>query len=332
MHALVYEAPRTMVLRELDVPTPAPGEVLVRVAYSGICGSELSGYLGQSSLRQPPLVFGHEFTGHVCALGADVADGLAVGDRVAVNPLTACGQCPSCTSGQPQRCPDRRLLGAHLPGSNAEYVVTPSASVLTLPPHLDLRVAALAEPAACALHAAERTQVRAGDPALVVGVGPIGHLVVQALRMAGADPVFVYDRNAARCAAATRAGATPVLSVDQLSGLQVAVAVDAVGSTSSRESCVAASRPGAVIALVGLHADRSELPINTVVRNEVTLSGVFAYTPTHFQAGLSRLADGRMGLSDGLVTAPLSDGPRWYERLTSGDDTLKVLLEPAVTG
>src|ERR1700741_4242073 len=116
MQSLVWEAPRVMNMREQDRPAPAPGEALVKVSYVGICGSELSGYLGQNSLRVPPLVMGHEFAGTIAAVGAGVAD-LAIGDRVAVNPLSGCGVCALCRLGLGNLCAKRQIIGIHRPGA-----------------------------------------------------------------------------------------------------------------------------------------------------------------------------------------------------------------------
>ena len=122
MKALVYEGPREMNVREVDVPTVEPDEVLIRVAYSGICGSELSGYLGQNALRKPPLIFGHEFSGTIADLGEQAASmqELSAGQRVTANPLISCGRCEKCLGGRQQLCVRRKLLSASLPGSNAE--------------------------------------------------------------------------------------------------------------------------------------------------------------------------------------------------------------------
>src|ERR1700733_6476077 len=140
MKALVYLAPRHMEMQDLDPPDAGPDDVAIRVTYSGICGSELSGYLGTNSLRKPPLVFGHELSGHVVALGGGAeSGGLTVGAAVTVNPLVTCGACEFCVSGRQNLCQRRLLLGASLPGSNAEYINVPAASVLPLPAGMDLR-------------------------------------------------------------------------------------------------------------------------------------------------------------------------------------------------
>lgn len=327
MQALVYEAPREMVLRRVPAPTAGPGEVLVRVAYSGICGSELSGFLGQSSIRTPPLVFGHEMSGRVEAVGEGVA-GLAPGMPVTANPLVTCGTCAACTSGVEQRCAQRLLLGASLPGCNAELVVVPAASVLPLPDGLDLRQASLVEPAAFALHAAEAAGAPA-TPALVVGAGPIGLLIVQALLAAGAPAPLVAELNPARAAMAERAGA---VLVDLAEVRSADLAFDAVGTEGTRQASFAALAPGGTLVLVGLHTDATSLPLNRAVRDELVVRGVFAYAHRHVEAALAGIAAGRLGLAEGVVEAPLADGQRWYERLVDGDPASKVLLVPGGAG
>lgn len=323
MEALVYEAPREMVLRRLPVPQPGPGEVLVRVAYSGICGSELSGFLGQSSIRTPPLVFGHELAGHVESVG-DGVDGLAAGQTVTANPLVTCGQCRYCAAGVEQRCPQRLLLGASLPGCNAELVVVPASRVLPVPEGTDLRQASLVEPAAFALHAVEAAGTSEA-PALVVGAGPIGLLIVQALVASGAPAPLVAELNPARAAMAERAGAQLVALADVRG---VDLAFDAVGSEGTRQAAFASLAPGGTLILVGLHTDATSLPLNRAVRDELAVRGVFAYAHRHVAHALDGIASGRLGLAEGVVEAPLADGAQWYQRLIDGDPAAKVLLVP----
>ena len=337
MKALVYEAPTVMNLRDLDTPEPRKGEVLVKVAYSGICGSELSGFLGQNSLRNPPLVFGHELSGTIAHIGDDVGSDLSVGARVTVNPLISCGQCNSCVSGRANLCPRRLLLGASLPGSNAEYVVVPAGVVETVPDGLCLKDAAMSEPAACAVHAVSLSGVRPGDTALVIGAGPIGLFLVQVLRAHGVRQVLVSERSQQRQSLAAGYGATmvPDAAVDLVEavasltgGMGAEVSFDAAGTESTRRNAIANTAPGGRAMLIGLHSDETSLSVNTAIRNEIGLQGVFAYTPAAFRTALSWLAERRLGLESGVVEAALADGPEWYERLVAGDSASKVLLCP----
>ncbi|MGW1802511.1 zinc-dependent alcohol dehydrogenase [Streptomyces sp. NPDC001984] len=336
MRALVYEAPETMILREVEAPSPRPDEAIIRVAYSGICGSELSGFLGHNSLRKPPLVFGHELSGWIESVGEDVA-GLATGTPVTVNPLVTCGRCDYCVSGRQPLCPQRQLLGAHLPGCNADLVAVPAASVLPLPDGMSLRDAAMAEPAACAVRAVETSGIGPTSSALVLGAGPIGLFILQILEQYGVIQRFVADLNPARLAMATAMGATAVRPgpdgvaaavLEATGGRGVDVSFDAVGSPQTRRDCLSSTVPGGELVLVGLHTDETSFPVNSIIRSQVTLSGVFAYSTANFRTALRWLEAGRIGLQEGVVVAPLSDGPQWYARLVGGDGAAKVLLQP----
>jgi threonine dehydrogenase-like Zn-dependent dehydrogenase len=328
-----------MILRDIDAPRLGERDVLIEVAYSGICGSELSGFLGRSSLRKPPLVFGHEVSGRIHALGAEAGPtyGLRKGQLVTANPLIYCGRCEFCVTGRQQLCCRRLLLGATLPGCNAEYVAVPAFAVLALPDTLDLKDASMAEPAACAVHAVERSAVRPGASALVVGAGPIGLFILQALKLHGVVNLYVAELNPARLRMAVELGAVAVggdgedvaTSVQRASSDRgVDLAFDAVGSPATRQACLAATRSGGQIIAVGLHSHETALPVNTLVRSELTVIGSFAYTVESFRNALTWLAEMRMGIRDGVVVAPLSDGSSWYQRLIDGDPASKVLLDP----
>ncbi len=338
MRALVYEAPRVMTLRTVPDPVPGPDEVVIAVRYSGICGSELSGFLGTNSLRTPPLVFGHELSGHVVQTGDRVPElpWCREGAAVTANPLASCGRCEHCLGGQQQRCPDRRLLGAHVPGANAEFVSVPWQAVLGVPEGVELRQAAMAEPAAYALRAVGAGAPDPSSTALVVGAGPIGLFILQVLACYGVRTRFVFDRHPDRCAAAARTGAVAVPSGvdlptwvrDATGGRGCDLTFDAVGSEHTRLDCVQSAALGGQVLLCGLHTDRTALPLNTVVRSEIRLTGVFGYTDNEFRTAFSWLAEGRIGLREGVVEAPLEAGQDWYTRLVEGDAAAKVLLTP----
>lgn len=339
MKALVYEGPRQMNLRDLPEPAAGPEEVVIKVAYSGICGSELGGYLGHNTLRQPPLVMGHEFSGEIVALGEQAAQhnpGLAAGQRVAVNPLWYCSRCRYCLTGRQNLCQQRQLLGAHRPGSYAELVKTFARMVYPLPDSLSLEDAALAEPLACALRVAELAACTPPDTVLITGLGPIGLLALQAIRAWGVSAILATDTDPARRAMGEHFG---VRVFDPLAGDVVAwvqgetggvdVTIDAVGAAATRQQCLAAVAAGGRVVFIGLHEEESSLPVNLMVRKEITVRGAFAYTPRNFETALAWLAAGRIELKPWLVTAPLAEGPAWFERLVSRPGPVaKVLLYP----
>jgi threonine dehydrogenase-like Zn-dependent dehydrogenase len=329
MSALVYEAPFQMNMRQVPIPVLQPDEALIRVAYSGICGSELSGYEGKSSLRKPPLIMGHEFSGHIEAIGSDVhRSELKVGVAVTANPLVSCRQCRYCLSGKQQLCPNRKLLGAHVPGSNAEFVAIRADALFLIPPELSPAMAALSEPAACALHAAVLAKPSPDEQALVVGAGPIGLMVIQALADRGIKRIFCIDLNAERLAMAEKLGAVPG-TFESLASQPVDIAVDAVGALATRQGCARVVRSGGRIIWIGLHESDTVLPINDFIRREISSYGSFAYTPIDFDNALQALAQKRITLEEAWTQIePLENGTACYEKLLHGAPISKFWLTP----
>ncbi|GAA2580219.1 galactitol-1-phosphate 5-dehydrogenase [Dactylosporangium fulvum] len=339
MRALVLDRVHRFALKERPTPDPGPHEVLVRVTAAGICGSELAGFKGTDGLRHPGLVFGHEFLGSIAAVGEAVPnDGvIAVGATVTANPLRSCGHCRLCRLGSPQLCQSRLLLGGHVDGCNAEYVVVPAASVHVVDHLADPNATVFAEPTACALHAVALTTIEPGDSALVLGAGPIGLLILEVLRAHGVESLWFTERNDARATAAEATGAVRLSHIpteltsqvhELTDGLGSDAVFDAVGSSSMRLLAATLTRPGGDACFVGLHDADSVLPWRDLIRREVTCTGSFAYTPADFSEAVESLGRGHLRFRGEVVRAPLADGQAWYERLLDGHPAAKVLLEP----
>src|SRR5215472_3605261 len=197
MKALLLSEYRRLEMTDVATPKPQPGGVLLRVAGCGICGSDVHGYDGSSGRRIPPIVMGHEAAGTIAALGKNVA-GFAQGDRVTFDSTVYCGACAPCLRGEINLCDNRQVLGVSCSdyrraGAFAEYIAVPSRIVYRLPDNLSFPEAAMLEALAVAVHAVSLAQVSANRPALVVGAGMIGLLIVQALRATGCSPVFATD-------------------------------------------------------------------------------------------------------------------------------------------
>jgi 2-desacetyl-2-hydroxyethyl bacteriochlorophyllide A dehydrogenase len=337
MKTLVWEGAELMNIRQQDTLQPAPDEVLIRVAYAGICGSELSGYLGHNALRVPPLIMGHEFAGEIVALGTDVKH-LAAGQLVTVNPLDYCGTCEYCQRGLNQLCVNRRLVGAHRPGAFAEYVAVPARLVNVLPAGMDTATGALTEPVGCAVRIGELAGDVQDADCLIIGAGPIGLLALQILMLNGAKRVFVAELDTHRLAMAQALGAeiiqprevdTVKTVRDRTSNRGVKVAIDAVGTALTRDQCVKALQSTGTFILSGLHEESSTLPIADMIRREIITKGSFAYSPQNFADALSLLAAGKVRLSPWIIEAPLEEGDSWFKRLIKEPgDVSKVLLVP----
>ena len=340
MKSLVWEAPRSLALRETPMPTLSADEVLIRVAYGGICGSELSGYLGHNSLRVPPLVMGHEFSGEIVEMGeqaASVNPSLSLGANVTVNPLFCTDNSIWDRRGLNQLCPNRRLIGAHRPGAYAEFVAVPAQTVTRLPAGMSLRTGSLTEPTACGVRIGDLAGDVAGQSCLIIGAGPIGLLALQALKLKGVREVFIADLDGERLAMGAALGGTAlaprsvdvVQTVKEATGGGVAVAIDAVGAAVTRRQCVSATQPTGTVILSGLHEEVSEVPAADIIRREIVVRGSFAYTPANFAEALRLLERGEMRLDPWIVEAPLSEGGAWFDRLIDAPgDVSKVLLKP----
>lgn len=331
MKALIYEGPKMMNMRKIPIPRLEEGEVLIKVHRVGICGSELGGYLGHNSLRKPPLVMGHEFSGVIADICGDV-EHLLPGDKVTVNPLISCMRCSDCQSGTPQLCANRSLLGAHQSGAFAEFVKVPANNTYRLPAHVSMDTGALTEPFACGVHVCSIGQFQPTDRLLIVGAGPIGLFVLIAAQLIGIKDIVVMDINKERLDIAKKLGALTASTNEELyasrSGLSFDCAVDAVGMEITRKQCVESIRPGGKIVLSGLHESHSGLPINNMIRNEAAVYGAFAYTPQDFEKALQWLIEDRIDLSPWIEYLPLEEGRTGFETLINDPGKIaKILLK-----
>lgn len=339
MKVIVWTGPREMHVREAPRPEPAAQEVVVKVDAAGICGSDMSGYLGHNSLRVPPLVMGHELAGRVTAVGEGVT-APRVGDLVAVNPLIACGECALCRRGLENLCPRREIVGIHRPGAFAEWVAVPAANCVTLPRGVDAVTGSLAEPLACGVRAVRIGGVVQGSRVLVVGAGTIGLMAIAAVRSAGGAVVLASDVHPGRLATAAAWGAARTCdarSTDsaalarQLTGdLGVDVAIDAVGSGVTRRAAIRAARPGGTVVFVGLHEAESPVEANHIVRSEIHISGSFAYTSVDFARALDMLIAGEVYPSPAWLEERALEacGASFAELIDTPPAVAKIVLRP----
>lgn len=337
MKSLVWEGPKVMTMRDGPALVPQANEVVIKVQYAGICGSELSSYLGHNALRVPPVVMGHEFSGDIVEVGRDVGQ-LSIGQKVTVNPLIDCGQCEYCQGGLNHLCRSRQLIGAHRPGAYAEYVTAPAKMVSLLPDGLSLQHGALVEPVGVGVRIGEMAGDVTDQDAFIVGAGPIGLLALQMLQLNGAGRIFVADLSAERLAMVTDLGGEALNPAqvdvvktvrDATAGRGVSVSVDAVGLAITRSQCVAATRAAGTLILSGLHEETSEIPAADIIRREIVVRGCFAYSPANFATAIDLLAAGKIRLDPWIIEAPLIEGGPWFERLLSEPGNVaKVLLVP----
>jgi L-iditol 2-dehydrogenase len=325
---------------EAPVPVPGGGEVLLRVARVGVCGSDLAIMHGQHPYARPPLVLGHEVSAVVAATGPDSA-GPPVGTRVTVIPHLVCGQCRACRAQRYNLCNDLRCIGAQADGAHAEYLVMPAEMVLAIPDAMSLADAALVEPAAVAYHGINRAAITPEDRVLIIGAGPIGAFALQAARALGAQAVYVADLLASRLALATQLGADGTIDTSReslaegltrLAGDPAAIDVfaDCVGGAGAvLDQCLALANRGSRVVMLGVLGAKYHLPhLPDFVEHELTLLGTTMYTPQDYREVLDLMAAGQIRTA-GIVTHrfPLERAPEVLAAMDAHRDRyFKVLL------
>lgn len=336
-------------IRVEDIPEPGPkaGEVKIKVAWTGICGSDLHEYLAGPifvpveqdhplSQDKAPITMGHEYCGTVSELGAGVT-GLAVGDRVAIEPIFACGTCAACLEGKYNLCESLGfvgLSGGH--GGFAAHSVVPARMVHKMPEGLSMEQGALVEPAAVALHAVRLSKIRAGDKAAVFGAGPIGLLVVEALRVAGASEIHVVEPSEVRRQKALDLGATAVIdpmATDAVAAIRAAtggvhVAFEVTGVPQVLPQCIDATRHEGQVLIVSIWEKAASFQPNTVVLKERQLQGTIAYRNI-YPAVMALMTQGYFS-ADQLVTKRIAledivaEG---FEALVNEKSHVKILVK-----
>lgn len=341
MRAVVIHAPKDLRIDSFPDPAPDAGEVRVKIAAGGICGSDLHYYHhgGFGTVRiQQPMALGHEISGVVAAVGAGVSQ-LAPGTRVAVNPSRPCGVCIHCREGMRNQCLDMRFMGSamrmpHVQGGFREHVTVDASQAIPIAEKLSLAEAAMAEPLAVCLHAANQAGPLMGKRVLVTGCGPIGALTVLVARYAGAAEIVATDVADAplKVARALRASrtvnvATEVAALDPWRAGKGTfdVLFEASGNQAALRLALDLLRPGAVIVQLGLGGEMT-LPINSIVAKELQLRGTFRFDP-EFELALRLMGEGRLDVKP-LITAslPFEQAVDAFELASDRSKSMKVQL------
>jgi L-iditol 2-dehydrogenase len=325
MRAVLFLGPGQLELRDVPIPDPGPGEVIVKVAAALTCGTDLKAYLRGHRLFVPPMPFGHEFAGTISAVGVGVA-GWRVGDAVTAANSAPCNACFYCRRGRQQLCEelDRRFNW----GACAEYIRVPAHIVAQnmrrVPADLPFAHAALIEPLACALHGVRDAEIQLGDTVAIIGAGAQGLMQVQLARAAGAAQVIVVGRAHGRLERAQQLGAhatlstlddDPIARVRELTGGRGAdIVLESAGSAATWQLALSLARPGATVVMFSGLPGGTEVPLDAtrIHYSEVTVKGCFHHTPRLVEQALELLAAGVVdggALLDGQIgLAQVEDG------------------------
>lgn len=328
MRALVLHKALDLRIEDADMAAPGPGEVAVKMAVGGICGSDLHYYqhggIGDSIRVKEPVVLGHEVSGHISALGAGV-ENLAVGDLVAISPSRPCYNCQYCHKGQLNHCENMRFYGSampfpHIQGAFREALVA-DASQCVKADGLSAGEAAMAEPLAVCLHATRRAGEMMGKRVLVTGSGPIGALSVLSARAAGATEIVVTDLTDEALGYANTIGADRTINMikepDALKQYQAGkgyfdVLYECSGAAPALASGIAAMRPRGIVMQLGMGGDMN-VPVQAITAKELDLRGSFRFHE-EFAIAVKLMQQGKINVKPLIShTLPLDDAIEAFE-------------------
>lgn len=312
---------------ELPVPNCEEKDVLIKVAYAGICGSDLHIYKKGMFIQNIPETMGHEFSGTVIKTGSKVHS-LQAGDRVTANPMVTCGNCIACRTEHRGSCETLGFIGEVRPGCFAEYIALPQEAVIKAPPDIDLKKLALAEPLAVALNICRQAKPAPTDKVLIVGPGPIGLLTALALKnVCGLENPTILGRSPARLSIAKALGMKTTTQLGDDSYFDLII--EAAGNETALSTAVAHALPGGKICVVSIFEDDFIFDINTIVAKQLSIIGCNVYETRHIQESTKLLADGIIDPSPLVTdTYDLADCQEAFAALCSKDKkACKILFQ-----
>ena len=339
MKCVSISGEKSLVLKDIDVPVSKDGSVVIEVKSAGICGSDIHNWVSGQPVG---LVMGHEFAGTVVDPGS--RKDLEKGDRVTGLPISPCGKCPACRSGNVQYCMDTWSEAVGLavtnPGGYAEYTSCRPDMVRKIPGNVSFDAACMVEPAAVALHAVNLSNINIGDKVLIIGGGIIGLMSAEFARLAGASYIAILETNKKRGKKAvgfgkineffdaTKEDTIPNLMTKTNGGFDKVI--ECCGNDAAVSEAMMTVRPGGMVVLVGVSTAPITVPMVVSVMREVTLQGAIAYTTAEFDTCLKLIAEKKINVTkyiDDLV--PLEAAQESFERLTNGKDAaIKIIFKP----
>jgi L-iditol 2-dehydrogenase len=313
MKQLKLVGPKRFTLETAPIPEPQAGEVLIKVAAVGVCGSDLTIYRGHHPYAISPLVMGHEFAGTIAGCGKGVK-GRAIGERAAVIPHLVCGACKACKAKVFNFCESLRCMGAEAHGAHAEYIAVPAVMAVPMDAAVSWHMAAMLEPACVGYHGARREKIGPLTTTLVVGAGPIGNFCMQSVKALGARRVLMADLDDDRLDLAVRLGADGAIRLKQESLEEGAVRCgvpfkeidmfyDCVGLKGQvLDQMIAQARRGTGIVVIGVLQHGYNIPsLPDFVQHELRLSGSTMYTPQDYRDMIRLMAEKKVRI-DGVIT------------------------------
>ena len=326
MKAVRYHGIQDVRFETIPEPTFGDDEVLVKVAYAGICGSDLHIYNKEMFIQNIPETMGHEFSGTVLKTGKNIK-GVKPGDKVTANPMVTCGECIACRTGYRGSCESLGFIGEVRQGTYAEYLVLPERDLVLAPENADLKTLALAEPLAVALNICEKANLNADSKMLITGPGPIGLLTLMAAKaLYGVTDITVLGRSKVRLDKAAELGAKACTELGPDDWFDITV--EAAGSKEALESAVSHVLPGGKVLIVSIFEDEFIFDINQIVAKQISVTGCNVYETKHIEEAAKLIAEGKVDAGEIISHIyPLNRcGDAFTALCSKNKTTVKVLL------
>jgi len=336
MKGVFFESKENLIIREdLEKPTIASDEVLIKVKYCGICGSDIESYK-TGALEKPGIIIGHEFSGEVIEIGEEVK-GWSLGDGVAVNPSLPCNNCYWCNHNQENMCKWASALGTTFNGAMAEFVKVNAERLIKLPNGVSLEEGALLEPLAVALYAVEQSKFIVGDNATVIGAGSIGLSTIQILHAAGASDIFVLEPVESKQNLAVEFGATEVFNPNKWGKINRKTnrigpeyVFDCVGLPETISTSLQLVKRGGMITVIGLYTEPFEIQgFMSLMLKNITMRGVYGYVQDTFDTALKLIQTHKVNVRPLISrTIKIDQVPELFTDLANRThEDIKVLVE-----
>lgn len=336
MRRVKLTEPKKAIVEKIKIPKPGPGEIVMKIAYCGICGSDLHASIGKHPFVSLPATPGHEFSGWVEEVGEGVSK-FKKGDRVTSEPNLICGECYNCKIGRYNICENLRVMGCQGEGAMADYFLLPAKDVVSIPESLSLKNAALVEPVAVGVHATHRAGDVFGKNVVIVGSGMIGLGVLACVKAAGASKIWVTDFSDYRLNLAKEIGADRVVNAkaDVVSIIQkeagfegIDIAFECVGIEASLRTSMDVIRKGGKVIVLGVYGDEVKIKAADLQDREMELIGTLMYIMREINEAIQLIVDGILPTDKifGKIFK-IEEANEAFEHARENKESIKTLIE-----
>lgn len=338
MQAAVVTKLGEVIIKSIDAPRPGPNDVLIKVKYCGICGTDLHIFNGHYGLENLPLVIGHEFSGYIEEVGSEVKK-FKYGELVTADINLGCGDCFYCRKNQILLCPECRQIGIHANGAFAEYVCMPADKVYLLPEGMPAINGALVEPVSCVVRSARKSELTFANSLVIIGAGAVGLLHLQMAKNCGCAPIIMVDMSRDRLEYAKSMGADYAIMPDGseaekireiTEGRGADYVIESVGSVTTYENAFNYVRPGGRIVVFGITPADATIPLNpcNMILSEISMTATVAGMGSDVSEAMTMIKYNRFKLDDYTsVVYPLEKIADAFERAKNDKSVLKVIVE-----